>query len=324
MKFASSADFEICRKIHKEFGTTYYFATQRFPKNIRQFVHATYGFVRVPDEWVDNPGKMSKKEQLSLLANWRSQLLDGLDGKCPEHAVMRAFVDTVIKCGIDVEEALAFLDAMEMDVTTGQYETYADLQKYMNGSASAVGVMMLSIMERTMDPHQIEAARKLGEAMQMTNFLRDIGEDLSRNRVYIPVDDLNQFGLSDRDLRDGVVDERFIELMRFEIARTRELYTAADEGIAKLGKYSRPAVQLARVLYSQILDVIEENNYDVFSKRARTSKGQKLRALFLTVSSFKLGKGKEANNSTAIRLPCADREGSSELVCAQTRDYLEL
>lgn len=324
MRFASSADFEVCRKIHKAFGTTYYFATQRFPKDIRQFVHATYGFVRVPDEWVDNPGNMSKKEQLSLLANWRSQLLDGLGGKCPEHAVMRAFVDTVNECGIDVEEALAFLDAMEMDVTTGRYETYSDLQKYMNGSASAVGVMMLSIMERTLDPHQIKAARKLGEAMQMTNFLRDIGEDLSRSRVYIPVEDLKQFGLSDQDLRDGVVDERFIELMKFEISRTRDLYAAADEGIAKLGKYSRPAVQLARVLYSQILDVIEDNNYDVFSKRARTSKGQKLKALILTLSGFNLGKGKETNNSTSMRLQCAEREGSSDFVCAQTRDYLEL
>ena len=137
--YASPEDIEECRKIHQKYGTTYYYSTLRFPKRIQWRVHAIYAFVRVPDEWVDNPGSMGDQERLDLLRDWRDQLVRGLNGERPEHFAMRAFCDAVKECRIPIAEAMLFLDAMEMDITKSRYETYTELEAYMRGSASAIG-----------------------------------------------------------------------------------------------------------------------------------------------------------------------------------------
>lgn len=276
MSFASLADYRECEKLHRKFGTTYYFATKQFPKAVQNQVHAVYGFVRVPDEWVDNPGALSLDDQKRLLDDWRRQLVDGIEGKRPESGVMRAFVDTFSEVRMCVEEPLVFLDAMEMDLEIRQYETYEDLAGYMRGSAAAVGLMMLSVLEDAMPPEQVEAAKRLGDAMQMTNFLRDVAEDIRRGRVYLPLEDMDRFGVSVDQIREGRFDAGFADLMAFEIERTRQLYALADPGIRRLSPASRRAVLLARVLYSQILDEIEKLGGNVFLKRARTGKAQKL------------------------------------------------
>lgn len=273
---ASQADYAECEALHRRFGTTYYFATKQFPKLVQQDVHAVYGFVRVPDEWVDNPGSLTLDERQALLCDWRTQLMDGLTGVTPESGVMRAFVQTLQNRKIPLEEPLVFLDAMEMDLTVGCYDTYADLQTYMRGSASAVGVMMLSVLEDEPTTAKREAAMLLGEAMQMTNFLRDIAEDLTRDRIYVPLEDMDRFGVSVDQLRAGVFDARLERLMRFEIDRTRALYSASDEGIRQLSRSTQRAVLLARVLYSQILDRIEAQGCNPFAGRARTSSADKL------------------------------------------------
>jgi len=275
--FATPSDFETCRRIHRKFGTTYYFATRRFPKEIREHVHALYAFVRLPDEWVDNPGPLTVGERAALLSDYRQEFLLGLEGVCPDTQVLRAFCDVVYRCRIPMEEPLAFLDAMARDLTVTRYETYEDLRVYMRGSASAVGVMMCSAMGAQASPEMLRSAMALGEAMQLTNFLRDIGEDRVRGRVYLPLEDLDNFGLSADSL--GAVTPEFVALMKFEIARARALYALADEGLPLLPRYAQLAVRLARVLYSRILDRIEANGYDVFTRRARTSKLEKLRVL---------------------------------------------
>jgi phytoene synthase len=189
---------------------------------------------------------------------------------------MRAFVDVLRETNIPVQEAHWFIDAMEMDLCVRRYKTYDELRKYMRGSASAVGVMMTYAMGGPLEADTQERAKALGEAMQLTNFLRDVSEDLERDRVYLPLEDLDRFGVREEDLLDRRFKPQFRELMEFEIARARELYRYSDDGIAKLPEDMRKAVLLARILYSEILDCIEKQGCDVFAKRARTTRLHKI------------------------------------------------
>lgn len=199
----------------------------------------------------------------------------GFDGICPTHPVLRAFVDVMHEASIPIEEPLIFLEAMEMDLTVRRYETYEALQHYMRGSASAVGVMMSYVLGAGQNQTALEAAMKLGEAMQLTNFLRDVGEDLDRDRIYLPLEDLDRFRVTEDEVLNGVRSDRFIALMKFEIDRARKLYAEAEPGILLLPKEARKAVKLGLVLYSRILDRIERRGYDVFGGRARTSTTEK-------------------------------------------------
>ena len=179
--------------------------------------------------------------------------------------VMAAVVHTVITCGIDPECFDRFFSAMAMDLTTSSYDTWEDLRNYMEGSAAVIGEMMLPVLK----PISQEAkapARSLGLAFQLTNFLRDVSEDLDRGRVYLPQDDLRLF---DVDLRRRSVTPEWRAFLAYEIERNRALYSFADTGIAMLPPRSARCVGTARVLYAQILDQIERNGYDVFSRRAR-------------------------------------------------------
>lgn len=276
MAFADDRDYAVCRQIMRQFGTTYYFATLRFPPRIRRRVYAVYGFVRVPDEWVDNPGNLTSGQRLELVDDWRNQLISGLAGTRPEHPAMRAFVDTVIECGIPLEEADLFLQAMKMDVTQTRYETYQDLERYMRGSAAAVGVMMCFAMDARADAETLGQAKALGDAMQMTNFLRDVSEDVDRGRIYLPLEDLRAHGVSEADILSRRFTPEFKRLMQYEVCRTKKLYYRSDMGLAKLPRTMRRAVLIARLAYAQILDRIEAQDHNVFLGRARTTKTQKL------------------------------------------------
>jgi 15-cis-phytoene synthase len=179
--------------------------------------------------------------------------------------VLAAVVNTVITCGIEPECFERFFDAMAMDLTTTSYQTWEDLRNYMEGSAAVIGEMMLPVLE-PIDMAAKEPARSLGLAFQLTNFLRDVAEDLDRGRVYMPQDDLRLF---DVDLECREVTPRWRAFMAYEIERNRALYSFADTGIAMLPPRSARCVGTARVLYAQILSQIERKNYDVFSSRAR-------------------------------------------------------
>jgi len=288
-KFADARDILTCRRIMREFGTTYYFATSRFPRRIRERVYGVYGFVRVPDEWVDNPGSMTPAERLERLTDWRHQLHKGVAGERPDHPAMRAFVDTVREANIPLEEAELFIDAMKMDVTQTRYDTYEELEVYMRGSAAAVGVMMCYAMEATPDEATLQRARVLGDAMQMTNFLRDVGEDVQRGRIYLPLQDMRDHGVTEDDVLNRRFTPQFRELMKFEVCRTKKLYCHSDMGLPQLPRGMRRAVLIARLAYAQILDRIELQDYNVFAGRARTSRMQKLScALRVTLGEEKI------------------------------------
>ncbi len=274
--FATDEDYAECARLHRQHGTTYYFASRRLPLATRRRVDAVYGFVRVPDEWVDNPNADDIQPPAERLQHYRQEMLAATYGRRPTFGVLRAFCDVLRECQMPLEEPLQFLDSMESDLTVNRYETYDQLRHYMRGSAVSVGIMMLYVLNANRDAATREAATALGEAMQLTNFLRDIGEDLTRGRIYIPQEDLTRFGVSESELRVGEISRPVVELMRFQIARARALYERADLGIQDLPDEMRFGVTLARELYSKILDKIEEANYDVFRTRLRTSPQEKM------------------------------------------------
>jgi phytoene synthase len=163
-----------------------------------------------------------------------------------------------------------------MDTCVSRYPTYEDLEEYMYGSAAVVGLMMCRIIGVEAE-EALRHAEALGGAMQLSNFLRDIGEDWERGRVYLPLEDLKRFGYSEEDLARGLVNEEFVELMRFEIGRARMLYLVADGGMGYIPRGRRYPVLVARQLYAAILEQIEGQGYEVFSGRAGTTFAEKLR-----------------------------------------------
>ena len=263
--------YDLCKQFNKRHGTTYYWSTKVLPVDKRPHVHALYGFCRYADDIVDDLGPVPVAEREAALASFGERFFHDLAAGSSTDPVLMAVVDTVRKFPIDPECFRRFLRSMTMDLTVATYETWEDLLGYMDGSAAVIGEMMLPILE----PHDEAAfghARDLGNAFQLTNFLRDVNEDLDRGRVYIPQDDVRRFGV---DLTTRSCSPEFVELMKFEIARCRTLYDSADKGIAMLPPRSARCIRAARVLYSRILERIEAQQYDVFSERASVSTVQK-------------------------------------------------
>jgi 15-cis-phytoene synthase len=265
--------YELCRQLNRRHGTTYYWSTMLLPKVKRHHVHALYAFCRYADDIVDEPRAAPDAPEATeqALAELGQRFFADLERGRSDDPVLKAVVHTVRAFDIDPDCFRRFLRSMTMDLTITRYETWKDLCHYMDGSAAVIGEMMLPILEpvdQAARPH----ARDLGDAFQLTNFLRDVAEDLDRGRVYLPQEDLRRYG-ADPSRREATAE--WVELMRFEIGRCRRLYVSADIGIGMLPPQSARCVRAARVLYSRILDVIEDQGYDVFSRRARVPTWQK-------------------------------------------------
>ena len=260
------AAFEECRRLHAAHGKTYYLATLLLPSAKRPYVWALYGFARHADEFVDS---LEAPDPQALL-EWGSAFLDGLRSASASgaatHPVSLAMTHTMRRWHIPRAHVEAFLESMRMDITVTGYATYADLEKYMYGSASVIGLQMLPILE-PLTPEAAARARALGEAFQMSNFIRDVGEDLKRGRVYLPQEELDLFGVTRETLARGVVTPSIRELLRFEIERTRALYAFAEPGIDMLHPTSRDCVRTAFTLYRGILDAVEAAHYQVLTQR---------------------------------------------------------
>ncbi|MEJ7584343.1 MAG: phytoene/squalene synthase family protein [Acidimicrobiales bacterium] len=267
------ASYARCRELNKRFGTTYYWATYALPRVKRHHVHALYAFCRYADDLVDDLGPAPVDQREQALQDFGNRFFADLDAGQSNDPVLKAVVHTVMAFAIDPDCFVRFLRSMTMDLTVDHYDTFAELRGYMDGSAAVIGEMMLPILE-PLDPAALQPARDLGDAFQLTNFLRDVAEDLDRGRVYLPADDIADFG-ADEALRRRTVTPEWVALMRFEIDRTRALYRSADTGLELLPPKSAGCVWAARVLYSRILDVIEANGYDVFTRRARVPTWQK-------------------------------------------------
>ena len=267
-----ASSYACCRRLARQKGTTYYWATALLPRERRPYVWALYAFARYADDIVDDLDGRPAWERAAALWALEQRFFADLDAGGSDHHVLAAVIDTVRSLRIDPECFERFLRSMRMDLSVHRYATWPDLLGYMDGSAAVIGEMMLPVLEPSCAA-ALEPARDLGLAFQLTNFLRDVDEDLERGRVYVPVEDLERFGA---EPARRCVDEAWRALMRFEIERNRELYRRADAGLPMLHGAARRCVHTARVLYAQILDRIEDGDFDVFSRRARVPTWRKL------------------------------------------------
>lgn len=272
-----SQSYEECKRLNALHGKTYYLATLLLPAAKRPPVHALYGFARYADEIVDDlASTLTPEEKAVALRTWGDSVLADLRAGESNDLIGRALVDTVKNYSIPLEYFDAFMVSMEMDLTVTRYKTYDDLMTYVYGSAVVIGLEMLPILGYS-DPRAIEAATALGTAFQLANFIRDIGEDIDRGRIYMPLDDLARFGVSEEMLLKRQLTPEIIEAIKYQIARVRDLQDKAEAGIQYLDPISRPCIRAASELYCGIVDEIEANGYDIFNKRATTSTWRRAR-----------------------------------------------
>ncbi|HEY8478599.1 MAG TPA: phytoene/squalene synthase family protein [Spirillospora sp.] len=268
-----TASYEHCRRLNARHGRSFYLATLLLPAWKRRHVHALYGFTRHVDDIVDTweKGTAGADDRAKALDEVSRRLDASLAGEKVRDPVLPAFAHTVRSFGIERADIGTFLESMRADLTVTRYATYDDLLAYMEGSAAAIGLMMLPVLETVpgAEARAREPARELGRAFQLTNFLRDVAEDLARGRVYLPLEDLGRFGVTEDDLRAGGRSEALRALIAFETARARGHYRRALDGLDLLTASSRPCIRAAYELYSGILDEIAAAGHDVLSARAR-------------------------------------------------------
>ncbi|MEV0336018.1 phytoene/squalene synthase family protein [Nocardia sp. NPDC050717] len=292
------AAYATCRRIAAEHGRTYYLATTLLTPPRRRAVHALYAFARMVDDIVDhadNPGHVldprdggtpggpaiGAAQHLDLVEQQLRRALEHgtVDLADPRRRqILAAAADTIHGYDIAHTHLWTFLDAMRMDVPgtathRTHYATMAELREYMRGSAAAIGLQLLPVLGTVVPVAEAEpAAAALGEAFQLTNFLRDVGEDLDRGRVYLPTAELAAFGVDEERLRacraSGRTDRPLRRALAHLIALNRDIYRRATPGIDLLEPRVRPAIRTAAVLYAEILDRIEAADHQVFQRRA--------------------------------------------------------
>jgi phytoene synthase len=274
---ASEADYEACRRVMRQASRNYSFASLVLPRHRRHHVEALYALLRVGDDRVDvsHSGFASPR---AAIEDWEKTYFRAFERGDSPHPVMRAYLNTALERGIPPETMEAYFRAMKDDLTVTRHRTFDDLLHYMEGSAIPVGRAMTYILgvRPPYSPAQaLPHADSLSVAMQLSNFWRDIGEDWQRDRMYIPQEDLERFGVSGAEIAGGVVSPRFVALLEFEIERTRAYYAHAYEGVALLAS-GQWAVMCSLRVYRAILDGIQAQHYDVFGQRARASGPHKL------------------------------------------------
>ncbi len=258
-----------CRRLNAQHGKTYYLATLLLPPAKRPFVHALYGFARFADEIVDAPaadGVQGRRERLEAL---RADFTGAWDSGSSRQPVVRAVLDTARRWDIPWDTFDAFLESMAMDLTVTHYDTYQDLQRYVYGSAAVIGLQMLPILEPSDSAAARAGAMKLGEAFQLANFIRDVGEDLDRGRIYLPLAELAEFDVTPQRLQRRVVDTDVRSALEFQVEHVRQLSQDAAPSVELLHPATRDCIETARELYCGIAEQVAAIDYQVFAQRAR-------------------------------------------------------
>lgn len=275
------AAYRRCRHLHRQHGRTYYLATRLLPAWKRPHVHALYGFARYADEIVDRTDDQPPAERARRLRDWSQRFLAGLAGEPVTDPVLPAVLHTITTFNLDRSDFSSFLRSMAMDLEITEYADYEALLAYMEGSAAVIGTMMLPLLEPAEASLAREPARQLGLAFQLTNFIRDVGEDLARGRIYLPRADLERFGVTPTSLRrcaeNGAADPAVRALIRYEIGRARAHYAAAAPGVPLLARTSQACIRTAYHLYAGILTEVEQAGYDVLARRAVVPLGRRMR-----------------------------------------------
>ncbi len=239
-----------------------------------------YGFTRYADEIVDRTEELPAAERAARLKDWSDRFVAGLHGESVDDPLLPAVLHTIAIFDLDRADFASFLASMAMDLTVASYPSYADLLDYMEGSAAVIGTMMLPILGSSDPAAAREPARQLGLAFQLTNFIRDVAEDLDRGRTYLPDEDLARFDVTREDLFTaravGNSTPAIRELIRYEVARAQAHYAAAAPGIPLLTDASQSCMRTAYALYGGILDEVAAQDYDVFVRRARVPAGRRM------------------------------------------------
>ena len=264
-----------CRRLNAKHGKTYFLATRLLPLAKRPYVHALYGFARYADEIVDDlSSTLTPEEKRNWLTTWSAGILKDIEKGKSSDAIGLALIDTINRWQIPHHYFEAFLHSMAMDLTITEYPSYEALSEYVYGSAAVIGLEMVHILGVT-KPELLEetliGAKKLGIAFQLANFIRDIGEDLQRGRIYLPLDELQAFGIDKERLRSRRVDSDLKAAIAFQIHRVRELQREAEATIVNLTPQSHACIKAASELYCGIVDEVEKIDFEVFTKRAKTS-----------------------------------------------------
>src|SRR4051794_7924152 len=254
-----AGSYELCRRIHRRFDPTYYWATRRLPPDVRPAVHALYGFVRGADELVDGPRRPpDPAARRAALDAWEAELVRGMARGRSEHPVIGALGDAGDRHDLPLDELRVYMRSMRVDCGRVRIATAEELDRYMDGSAGSVGRIMAPLLG--VPSADAEAFGAMGRAFQLTNFIRDVREDWVLDRVYLP--DAEPAELTRRE-----ASPRLRELVATEVDRARGLFAATAPAAAASSERVRPGIRLARAVYLRVLDRIERGGYDVLGRR---------------------------------------------------------
>lgn len=283
------AAYTRCGQVTSEYAKTFYLGTQLMTPKQARAIHAIYVWCRRTDELVDGPN--ASRITPKALDRWEERLEALFEGR-PYDVLDAALTDTISQFPVHIQPFRDMIDGMRMDLVKSRYQTYDELYGYCYRVAGTVALMTMPVMG--IDPSYkgplervYRAALALGTANQLTNILRDVGEDANeRDRIYVPLEDLDRFKITEKEVltgmyapSTGLIDDRWRAFMKFQIARARDCFADAEAGVDFLDPKARWPVWSALILYRQILDAIEKNNYDNFTRRAYVSKSKKMLSL---------------------------------------------
>jgi len=256
--------YETCRRMHRRFDPTYYWATRRLPEEIRPATHALYGYVRTADQIVDGPRRAARPEQRrAALDAWEAELAAGATSRQP---IVRALADAAARHGLPLGELGTYMRSMRIDCAPVRIGSWDELVAYMDGSAGSVGRIMAALLGLPARHHG--DLGRLGIAFQLANFVRDVREDTRLDRIYLPAEDRARFGVADADLTAAQASAELRALLAHEVARARTLFAGARPAIAAAPSSVRPGIRLAVALYARMLDRVEATGFDVLGRRA--------------------------------------------------------
>jgi 15-cis-phytoene synthase len=258
--------YDTCRRMHRRHDPTYYWATRRLPADVRPATHALYGYVRTADQLVDGPRRAPTPEaRRAALDAWEGELARGLEQGGSENPVVGALVDAARRHDLPLSELRPYMRSMRVDCAPVRIGTWEELVAYMEGSAGSVGRIMAPLLGVPEDHHADYG--RLGLAFQHANFVRDVAEDFGLDRIYLPEEDRERFGVAEADFACRTASPELRALVEHEVARARRLFAAAAPAVAAAPAAVRPGIRLACAVYESVLDRVEAAGYDVLGRR---------------------------------------------------------
>jgi len=265
---ALHASYEDCRRLHRRHDPTYYWATRRLPRELQPATHALYAYVRTADEIVDGPRRpAAPDDRRAALDAWQAELEAALDGGRPASPIVGALVDAGARHDLPLEELGTYMRSMRVDCAPVRIGTWSELEEYMDGSAGTVGRIMAALLG-VPESHRGDYGR-LGQAFQLTNFIRDVREDRRLDRVYLPGDERERFGVGEDDLDAATAGPELRALVAQEVGRARRLFAGCEDAVAAAPRRVQPGMRLAVAVYRSVLARVERAGHDVLG--ARTS-----------------------------------------------------